>query len=66
MNRPKSIVDNIQMESFFQSLKTECYHGLSFNTEEELSFYLDEYYNTKRIHTSIENMAPIVFEEMTS
>lgn len=70
MNRPKSITDNIHMESFFQSMKTECYHGLSFNTEDDLrfalSYYLDGYYNTTRIHTSIGNTAPILFEKLSA
>lgn len=69
MNRPKSITDNIHMESFFQSMKTECYHGLSFNTEDELrsvlSYYLDGYYNATRIHTSIGNIAPILYEKLS-
>lgn len=70
MNRPKSITDNIHIESFFRSLKTECYHGVSFKNESELrialSYYLDGYYNTSRIHTSIGNMAPAQFEKMTA
>lgn len=69
MNRPDSITDNIHMESFFRTLKTECYHGISFNNEHELrsalSYYLD-YYNTKRIHTSINNMAPVEYEKMAA
>lgn len=70
MNRPKSITDNIHMESFFQSLKTECYHGATFSEEYELrnvlSNYLDDYYNKKRIHTSIGNQSPIQFEKMAA
>jgi len=70
MNRPKSVTDNIHMESFFHSLKTECYHGESFNSERDLrlclSYYLDDYYNTKRIHTSIEDMAPVLYEKMVA
>ena len=70
MNRPDAITDNIHIESFFRSLKTECYHGLSFKSESELrialSYYLDSYYNACRIHTSIENMAPVQFEKMVA
>lgn len=70
MNRPKSITDNIHVESFFQSLKTECYHGAKFNEDHELksvlSHYLDDYYNKKRIHTSIGNQSPIQFEKMAA
>jgi len=70
MNRPKSITDNIHMESFFHTMKTESYHGISFNNESELrlalSYYLDCYYNTKRIHTSIGNEAPVVYEKLAT
>jgi len=68
MNRPKSITDNIHMESFFHTMKTESYHGISFNSEQELrltlSYYLDDYYNTMRIHTSIGNEAPVTYEKL--
>lgn len=70
MNRPESIIDNIQVESFFQSLKTECYHGVYFENESKLkttlSKYLDDYYNVKRIHTSIGNQSPDEFEKMAA
>lgn len=70
MNRPDSITDNIHMESFFRTLKTECYHGISFKNEHELrsvlSYYLDNYYNTRRIHTSINNMAPVEYEKVAA
>lgn len=68
MNRPESMTDNIHMESFFQTMKTECYHGLSFDSENQLrmalSDYLDDYYNTTRIHTSIGNTSPILYEAL--
>ena len=70
MNRPESLTDNIHVESFFRTLKTECYHGLAFKNEGELrialSYYLDSYYNTKRIHTGIGSTAPIQFERMAA
>ncbi len=70
MNRPKSITDNIHMESFFQSMKTECYHGVSFEDETDLrfalSYYLDCYYNIVRIHTGIKNVSPEAFEELVA
>jgi len=70
MNRPESVTDNIHVESFFRTLKTECYHGLTFKNESELrivlSYYLDEYYNMKRIHTSIGCINPVQFEEIAA
>lgn len=66
MNRPDSIIDNIHVESFFRTLKTECYHGLSFENESALrialSYYLDSYYNKRRIHTSIGFQSPEHYE----
>ena len=70
MNRAESITDNIHVESFFRTLKTECYHGLSYKNESELrmslSYYLDSYYNKKRIHTGIDFMAPTEFEQQAA
>ncbi len=70
MNRPDSLTDNIHVESFFRTLKTECYHGLSFKNENDLrvalSYYLDSYYNEKRSHTSLEFTAPTQYEKMAA
>lgn len=70
MNRPKYVTDNAHMESFFQSMKTECIHGLSFKTESELritlNWYLNDYYNKQRIHTSIGYTSPIKYERMAA
>ncbi len=70
MNRPEYVTDNAHMESFFQSMKTECIHGLSFKTESELritlNWYLDDYYNKQRIHTSIGYTSPIKYERMAA
>lgn len=70
MNRADSLTDNIHVESFFRTLKTECYHGLVYKNEHELrmalSGYLDSYYNVKRIHTSIGDMSPLEFEQQVA
>ena len=70
MNRPKPVTDNAHMESFFQSMKTECIHEVSFNTESELRmtlcWYLDNYYNSKRVHSSIGYTSPINYERMAT
>lgn len=69
MNRPKYVTDNAHMESFFQSMKTECIHGMSFKSERELrktlSNYLD-HYNRNRIHTSIGYTSPMNYEKMVA
>lgn len=70
MSRPDSLTDNIQVESFFRTLKTECYHGVSYENEHELrmalSYYLDNYYNERRIHTSIGFKAPVQYEKQAA
>ena len=70
MNRPKYVTDNAHMESFFQSMKTECIHGVSFVDEGELrmtlSWYLNGYYNKKRLHSSIGYTSPVNYERMAA
>lgn len=70
MNRPRYVTDNAHMESFFQSMKTECIHGSTFDSERQLrktlSWYLDEYYNQQRIHTSIGGTNPSNYERMAA
>lgn len=70
MNRPRHVTDNAHMESFFQSMKTECIHGVSFKSESELrmtlSWYLDDYYNGKRLHSGIGYTEPENYERMAA
>lgn len=62
MNRPGKVTDNAHIESFFQSMKTECIHGIVFETERELrmtlSHYIDLYYNELRMHSAIGYRSP--------
>lgn len=70
MNRPKSMVDNIHVESFFRTFKTESYHGEYFHDKTELTertrWYLDEYYNHQRIHSSLGFKTPYCYETMAA
>ena len=70
MNRPESIIDNIHVESFFRTLKTEFYHGLSFKNESNLrlmlSYYFASYCNVSRIHTGIGNVTPKQFKKVAA
>lgn len=70
MNRPKYVTDNAHMESFFQSMKTECVRGISFKSERDLrltlSHYLDRYYNRQRLHSSLGYTSPINYERMAA
>lgn len=54
--------DNAAMESFFGTLKAECVEGVAFRDLEQAQAtvfaYIEGFYNTRRIHTSI-GMAPL-------
>ena len=57
--------DNAHAESFFHSLKAELTRGISFATESSLRRQLDEYmlyYNTVRVHSSLNYLSPLAFE----
>lgn len=68
MNRAESVTDNAHMESFFRSMKTEATKGVEFKTEHELRMvlasYIDGFYNTKRLHSSLGFKTPIEYERM--
>lgn len=70
MNRPKHMTDNAHVESFFRTLKTECFHGVTFLSESELritlAWNIDCYYNVRRSHTSIGFKAPAEYESMVA
>lgn len=69
MNRPGQMNDNAHMESFFHSLKTEFLWGKQFDTEQELRQTLHtylQYYNQRRLHSSLGHTAPADFERRTT
>ena len=58
--------DNAPMESFWHSLKVEETHGLDFATRAEAKHcvfgYIEGWYNTTRMHSSLGYQSPIQFE----
>lgn len=58
--------DNAHMESFFSRFKIEMLEGGAFQTAEdarsEIFEYIEMYYNTKRLHSSIGYLSPADFE----
>jgi len=57
--------DNAIAESFFHSLKAELTRGITFATERALRRQLDgymRYYNTVRLHSSLNYLSPLAFE----
>jgi len=66
MNRPRHMTDNAHVESFFKTMKTESFHDLVFESVSELritlSFYIDSYYNKRRLHSSLGFKTPDEYE----
>ena len=62
--------DNVFVETFFQTFKTESFKGLDFRSvhelREALSWYLDDYYNRKRLHGSLGYKSPNDYEKMAA
>ena len=60
------VVDNAKAESFFNTLKQEEVYLKQYQTFEEASAnigqFIDDVYNTKRLHSSLGYMPPIEFE----
>ena len=60
--------DNAAMESFMKTLKQEEVYLYDYKTMEDaverLPVFLDEVYNQKRLHSSLDYMSPNKFEEL--
>jgi len=67
LNRPGHCTDNAFMESFFHSLKAELIRGTVYRKVTELrvalSIYINHFYNTVRLHTGLDYMSPIEYEQ---
>ena len=70
MNRHKTMTDNIHVESFFRTFKTESFHGEVFegmaHLYEVTKWYLENYYNCVRMHTSLSFKSPVQYERMAA
>ena len=57
--------DNSCMESFFASLKKECFNRRKYATiddvERDLFYYIEIFYNRKRLHSSLGYMSPVAY-----
>jgi transposase InsO family protein len=66
MSRVGSPYDNAPMESFFQTLKTECLYKHSFisleQLEQTLKRWIDVYYNRYRLHSALGYKSPLSYE----
>lgn len=70
MGRRGNCFDNAAMESFWSTLKTECFAGHVPNTRAEadrmLFDYIETFYNPRRIHSSLGYQSPIDYENSLS
>ena len=66
MSRKGNCWDNAVAESFFSTLKFESIRGVRFETREHarrvLFEYIDGFYNTRRLHSSLGYVSPAEYE----
>ncbi len=66
MSRPGCPYDNAKAESFFKTLKTEEVYLSRYENFEEarenLGGFIEDVYNTKRLHSSLGYRPPAEFE----
>ncbi|MCX7920539.1 MAG: IS3 family transposase [Clostridia bacterium] len=70
VSRKGNPYDNALMESFYRTIKRELIQDTAFETPEqaqqEIFKYIELYYNTKRMHSSLGYVSPVQFEELNS
>lgn len=68
MSRKGNCYDNAMVESFFHTLKVERVHRRTYKTREEakrdIENYIINFYNNKRLHSSLDYMSPVEFENI--
>ncbi len=67
MGRTGTALDNAMAESFVSTLKAEMVSNLEFPTRQAartaIFEYLETFYNTRRLHSSLGYVSPADFEE---
>ncbi len=65
-NRPYHSIDNAEMESFFKTLKGDVIRGNIYHTpgklRTDLKSYINHFYNTERLHSSLGYLSPNEYE----
>lgn len=68
MSRKANCYDNAAMESFFATLKTECFQNRipknRAQAQAMLFDYIETFYNPKRLHSSLGYLSPLEFETL--
>ncbi len=67
MSRTGNCWDNAAMESFFATLAKECTNRVRWKTRQEarsaIFEFLECFYNPVRLHSTLEYMSPLAFEQ---
>jgi transposase InsO family protein len=70
MSRKANCYDNASMESFWATLKTECFASFLPITKSQANLmifdYIESFYNTSRFHSSLGYLSPLDFESNPS
>ena len=70
MSRKGNCYDNAMMESFWATLKTECFAGERPATRQAARLmifdYIEGFYNRRRLHSGISYQSPLAFERTFS
>lgn len=60
--------DNAPMESFFATLRSEWVHHSTYRrrqqTMTDIFYYIEAFYNRRRIHSSLDYLSPIAYEQL--
>ncbi len=66
MSRKGNPYDNAMMESFFATLKTECFQNQIPKSRRQAKLilfdYIEGFYNRSRLHSSLGYQSPLKFE----
>ena len=69
MNRPGKMNDNVHIESFFHSMKSDVVHGVRFDEDQEIASEIRNYmpfYNDTRLHSSLGYVPPAAYEQQSA